>query len=354
MFVKINCDALYVLRVGEQSNIKCEPCCAWELRSLAESSTKKSNKGTLNLGKPASFILCSHRPFVEKMSEYWKSTPRYWCKHCAVYIRDTKLERANHEATARHQGNLNRSLRDLHRGHERQERDKDRARQEIERLNGVIPGSDTAGAASASSSGGKHGATSSKTVTVAPTQASLQKQREQLAELGISMPDTVRPEMAMPGEWTVTNTRIIETKSEAGEEQRVETVATGVRKREVTEDEKETEDAIQGLFKKPRRWGRDSKTMPAEEDKELDALLSGSLTSVKWETQGEEKPTMKAEEASASNEVKKEEEENDAQASLVEAEPVDGTSGITSPAPDNDAAPAVVFKKRKPKGLRSK
>lgn len=168
------------------------------------------------------------------------------------------------------------------------------------------------------------------------------------------MPDTVRPEMAMPGEWTVTNTRIIEAKPDAGDEPRVETVATGVRKREVTEDEKETEDAIQGLFKKPRRWGRDSKTMPAEDDKELDALLSGSLGSVKRETQGEEKLTVKAEDASASNGVKKEEEDDDAQPSLVKAEPVDGTSGISSPAPDQDAAPAVVFKKRKPKGLRSK
>ena len=51
------------------------------------------------------------------MSEYWKSTPKYWCKHCGIYVRDTKLERTNHEATGKHQGALKRFLRDLHRGH---------------------------------------------------------------------------------------------------------------------------------------------------------------------------------------------------------------------------------------------
>ena len=25
--------------------------------------------------------------------------PKYWCKHCKTYVRDTKLEKANHEAT---------------------------------------------------------------------------------------------------------------------------------------------------------------------------------------------------------------------------------------------------------------
>ena len=62
-------------------------------------------------------------PTATKMSEYWKSTPKYWCKHCSVYVRDTKLERTNHEATGRHQGAIKRSLRDLHRNAEQQERE---------------------------------------------------------------------------------------------------------------------------------------------------------------------------------------------------------------------------------------
>ncbi len=94
------------------------------------------------------------------MSEYWKSTvstslfhvkfvlilrqPKYWCKHCKTYVRDTKLERTNHDATPKHQGNLKRFLKDLHRGHEKDEKDKERAKAEVARLNGLPVGSGSA------------------------------------------------------------------------------------------------------------------------------------------------------------------------------------------------------------------
>lgn len=291
------------------------------------------------------------------MSEYWKSTPRYWCKHCAVYIRDTKLERANHEATARHQGNLKRSLRDLHRGHERDERDKERARLEIERLNGVVSGSGPASAqtAGAASSVNRDASSAKASAPAPPTQASLAKQREQLAELGVSMPDTFRPDMAMPGEWTVTNTRVIETKKEPeSEEKKLEARATGVRKREVTEEEREEEDAVNSLFKKRKRWGRDSKTMPADEDKELDALLSGTLGPVKKEVREEVQPAVKEE--YDENGIKQEEDEAETgnlPAKAEPTEPADAPSTTTKDEAD-DSTPAVVFKKRKPKGLRTK
>ncbi|CEJ80157.1 hypothetical protein VHEMI00360 [[Torrubiella] hemipterigena] len=288
------------------------------------------------------------------MSEFWKSTERYWCKHCQVYIRDTKLERANHEATARHQGNLKRSLRDLHRGHEREQREKDRAKQEIERLNGVVPGntssSNAAPTRTAPIPAGSH-------QTRPATVAQLQKQREQLAAMGIEMPSELRPEMAMAGQWTVTSTKIIEapTKSEDGDDPtKVEGRANGVRKREVTEEEKEEEDAMRGLFKKPKKWGRDTKTMPADEDKELDALLNGALL-------------VKKEPIDA-NIVKKEEEDiNENAADEVQNAPRDERVAVMPSAKDSDdvapkdeaptdedATPSVVFKKRKPKVLRTK
>src|SRR5256885_11873454 len=94
------------------------------------------------------------------MSEYWKSTvrrnpatpldlltefnngqPKYWCKHCSTYVKDTKFERAQHEATGKHQGNLRRFLKSIQDGHERGEREKQRARAEVERLNKVVAGS---------------------------------------------------------------------------------------------------------------------------------------------------------------------------------------------------------------------
>ncbi|KAF4122065.1 U1 zinc finger [Geosmithia morbida] len=214
------------------------------------------------------------------MSEHWKSTPRYWCKHCACYVRDTKLERQNHEATGRHQGNLKRFLRELHRGHEREEREKERARQEIERVNGIVSGSGSgSGAGPSSKTSFSFSTKSSPSGTGAGAgapradDAQLRKQREQLAEMGVAMPSELRPEMALVGEWQVMSTRVIRDDDRDNKEK----LATGVRKREATEDQKEEEDAVRSLFKKPRRWGRDSKSVPQDEDAELDALLNGSV-----------------------------------------------------------------------------
>ena len=293
------------------------------------------------------------------MSEHWKSTPKYWCKHCSCYVRDTKLERQNHEATAKHQGNLKRFLRDLHRGHEKDEREKERARQEIARVSGVVAGSSSSSlSSSATSTLRSTGAQHAK--TGAATEAELKKQREQLAELGVAMPSEFRPEMAMPGEWTVTKTRVIRDERDA-EDVKKETKATGVRKREATEEEKTEEEAVRGLFKKPRRWGRDSKTMPHEEDKELDALLSGSiLTRTEEPEDGDDRPeSLKG----IKDEVKEEERDN-----IIKKEPDSEPQGIAMPTKteessldppvkteDSEASAApVVFKKRKPKGMRQK
>jgi hypothetical protein len=285
-------------------------------------------------------------PFsLAEMSEYWKSTERYWCKHCACYVRDTKLERQNHEATAKHQGALKRFLRDLHRGHEQEERNRERARQEIDRLNGVSSGSSSgARPAVASASASKPGA---------PSESDLKKQREQLAQMGVEMPDTFRPEMAMPGEWTVTNTRVIETKTE---EEKTQAKATGVRKREVTEEDKEEEEAVRGLFKKSRRWGRDSKAAPAG-DEDLDTLLSGSLSTAKpeqldGEVKNEENPDarVKAEEEGIKAEP---EEGGQGIDEHVKKEEEDASNGIQTTETDPTAG-AVVFKKRKPKNIRQR
>lgn len=298
------------------------------------------------------------------MSEYWKSTPKYWCKHCQVYVRDTKLEKANHEATAKHQGALKRFLRDLHRGHENEEREKERARREIERLNGVVSGTSSSWPYGGQQGSGG-GAASSSSSSAAPTQAQRKTQREQLAELGVAMPDDFRPEMAMAGEWTVTSTRVVDDapKRESAEEEKPETRATGVRKRETTEDDKEEEDAVQGLFKKPRRWGRDSRAMPQDEDADLDALLSGSIMA---------KPA--AEEALSKEEPLKDEDVKDEptkpEDGAVKEEPDTEPSGFTATlktetidskpvkaeAPEEEPGPApVLFKKRKAKtGMRQK
>ncbi|OTB14656.1 hypothetical protein K445DRAFT_319070 [Daldinia sp. EC12] len=303
------------------------------------------------------------------MSEYWKSTPKYWCKHCSTYVRDTKLERQNHEATAKHQGALKRFLRDIHRNHEQEQREKDRAKREIERLNGVV------GSSSSDHSHQHHAANTSKIPTSVSSQAQTQsagsqrqKQWEQLAEMGIDIPTELRGEMAMAGEWTVTSKRIIDDIPKGDESdtkpQNIDAIASGVRKRPKREgeaDEEEEEKAIKSLFKKPRKWGRDTKHAP-EDDAELDALLSSALTKPPKSEDDDQQPIE--EKADLSNEIKenqshniKKEEPSDDQALWsIKSEPKENHQDTPVKQEDDmdNGPPTVVFKKRKPKNIRQR
>ena len=319
------------------------------------------------------------------MSEYWKSTPKYWCKHCGLYVRDTKLERANHEATGKHQGALKRFLRDLHRGHEQEQREKERARREVDRLNGIVPSASASTSASSNAAG-----PSSAPPPVSRDQR--QRQWEQLVELGVDVPTELRGEMAMAGEWTVTNTRVIEEDGGNGEgenaekKKNVDAVATGVQKRPLSGREggdgdedaaAEEEAAVKGLFKKPRKWGRDTRHAPGgdEDDAELDALLSGTLVVPKREEGRDEdgaregaKKKVKLDPGLAET-VKKEEEgdlpgikkqEDSGEGRSLEDVPKDSEDAGTAVKTEGGsvdsvpAIPAVVFKKRKPKTVRQR
>ncbi|OHE97508.1 U1 zinc finger [Colletotrichum orchidophilum] len=302
------------------------------------------------------------------MSEYWKSTPKYWCKHCSIFVRDTKLERQNHEATGKHQGALKRFLRDLHRGHEQEEREKDRAKREVERLKGISSGTGPSSYSSSFSKPGSSGATSS---TSTSAEAQRKQQMEQLAGMGVSIPTEFRGDMAMAGEWTVTATKVVDEAAER--EKPVEAKAVGIRKREQTEEEREEEEAVRGLFKRPKKWGS-TKTMP-EDDEDLDALLNSNtlLRPVKKEEPDE--PEVKTEESHAGGEMKQEGDAEDTTEAkpdvpAIKSEPTEDEAGksLDVPAlgedsikkedeaaePTEAAAPAVVFKKRKPKNIRQK
>ncbi|KAG6009734.1 hypothetical protein E4U21_001482 [Claviceps maximensis] len=327
--------------------------------SFAQSSNKNSKtSGAAGHGFP--------------MTEYWKNSPNYWCKHCAVFVRDTKLERQNHEATGRHQHAIKRSLRDLHRTHDREQRDRERARREIERLDGVVGGSKPGGEKPASSSS----ATTSASHGIS-SESALRQQREQLAQMGVSIPSAFLPDMAMPGEWTVTKERVI---GEEGDGEAKERLAMGVRKRGGRGKEDEEQDVVGGLFKRPRRWGREKKTLEAGEDAELDALLRGGvrLKGEQQEQRGEEAGGLKNEDqdededgdgrrgggmarneqgdaggARARDEVVKGEEEGDGEEEIQQEAggdvPVKNESGD-----EGSGIAPVVFKKRKPKGLRTR
>jgi hypothetical protein len=211
------------------------------------------------------------------MSEYWKSTPKYWCKFCKVFVKDTKLERQQHDATPRHQGNIQRSLRSLHKDKEQEDRQKQRAKDEVARLNGLT-----------GSGGGASASTAAKPGSVAkdtPKQATLEerkRQMKQLADMGIAVPDEFRREMGMASDWQTVKVTRIERPPE--DEDSKDAVAFGVRKRKF--EDQEEEEAILGTgdaaaeVKKNRSWGARMKTFPGSgrkggKEDDIDALLGG-------------------------------------------------------------------------------
>ncbi|KAE8453673.1 hypothetical protein EG329_009184 [Mollisiaceae sp. DMI_Dod_QoI] len=290
------------------------------------------------------------------MSEYWKSTPKYWCKHCKTYVRDTKLERTNHDATPKHQGNLKRFLKDLHRGHEKDEKDKERAKAEIARLNGLPVGG---GSASSSSSGLGRGPTPSIPKPQA-TAADRKRQLAQLAEMGVSIPDEFRPDMALASEWEVVSERIIEDGDGDGEK-KPDAIALGVRKRQVEEEEEEAFEA------KKKRWGSAYRTHPVDEDEgDLDALLSnvtrkGKEPAIKSEACTEFKQEVKTKtktEGSPNVDIGLSAEAQPP--AKIKREDSEGNNVVAALSPDvnqegeEPVATGIVFKKRKAKNIRQK
>lgn len=323
------------------------------------------------------------------MSEYWKSTvsthskflclvmliepqPKYWCKYCKTYVRDTKLEKQNHEATPKHQGNLKRFLRDLHRGHDKDEKDKERAKSEVARLNGLVTGGGTTPTVSSSSGFGRGPTPSLPKTQATPSQR--KQQLAQLAELGVSIPDEFRPEMAMAGDWQVTSERVIAPGGEKG----LDSIALGVRKRTVEEEEEEAAET------KRRKWGSTYRTHPAAEDNgDLDLLLSNVTRkdtgpTAKTEVKKDPEPDIKEEarletDSETKTEVKLEPENGEGtrgQSDDIHAptpikdEPSEGNPNLeatlplsdatTNQEPQAQAAPGIVFKKRKAKNIRQK
>ncbi|CAD6441645.1 52ea8945-0b78-44f2-a026-46dacb73a171 [Sclerotinia trifoliorum] len=279
------------------------------------------------------------------MSEYWKSTPSYWCKHCKQYVKDTKLEKSNHEASPRHQGNLKRFLRDLHRGHEKDQREKDRAKDEIARLNGIVSGIGEAGSSSQVSR-------PSASIPKPPATAAQRKQQlAQLAKLGVSVPDEFRSDLAMPGEWQVTSERIIE---DGNGEKKPDALALGVRKREAEDEDEEAKEA------KRKRWGTAIRTYPTENnDDDLDTLLSntakGKGPGLKAETDNGIKIEIKRENAENVEPPSSSKKEPAVKAETEEDTKID-IKQVPEATEQNNEPPAsgVIFKKRKAKNIRQR
>ena len=292
--------------------------------------------------------------------------PKYWCKHCKTFVRDTKLEKTNHEATPKHQGNLKRFLRDLHKGHEREEREKQRAKDEVDRLNGVVSGS-----GSKAPPWERKSAIPAASASRQATPADRKKQLAQLAELGVAVPDDFRKEMAMVGDWQTTSERLIYDtvkKQEDGGDVKPEGLNIGVRKRKF-EGQEEEEEAGEMVVR--RGWGSTVRAYPGEhDDEDLDALLMTTKVLKREEGDIEGKAATSslsrpgrlidhsAEKDASSvaadgHDIKRE--ESSENVALPETLPIKHV--VEAPAikqEDDAAATGVVFKKRKARPIRQK
>ncbi|KAF2842494.1 hypothetical protein M501DRAFT_1008393 [Patellaria atrata CBS 101060] len=276
------------------------------------------------------------------MAEYWKSTPKYWCKFCKIFVRDTKFDRQQHEATGKHQGSIQRNLRDLHKEHEKEQREKQRAKDEVARLNGIVSSSTSSKATSGSSS------KSNAVANPQPVQATPEERKRQLGQLaamGIAIPEEYRREMAMVGDWEVVSETPIGSqgvKKQEDEDVKPALQNIGVHKRKLGGDEEEEDVAI---TEKRKMWGRSFKSYPhskGEED-DLDALLDIGRTPSSTEKNTKPVPELELAESS----------------SILKTEPVEEDIGIKAPrlmptddmvdATEAKGAPSegIVFKKRK-------
>ncbi|CAI6250328.1 unnamed protein product [Periconia digitata] len=270
------------------------------------------------------------------MSEYWKSTPKYWCKYCSEYVKDTKLERQKHEATGRHQGGIQRQLKGIHREQANQARQQQRAKDEVARLNGLVRSSSSSHVTP--SAGASSKPTFSKPEERKATLQDRKKQWEQLAAMGIAMPQEGGGSTATNGDWSVVSEKIV---GEVGEDGVVREVALnkGVRKRKLDDEEEKRLEAGETITKK-KGWGHTYKTFPGKAgnvDEDVEALFNRK-PAAKDEDDTEIKQSLKLE-----DQVKGE----DIPSSLLEIPTAEEAAAASVKSEADKPVPTVVFKKRK-------
>lgn len=197
-----------------------------------------------------------------------------------MFVRDTKFEKQQHDATPRHQSNIQRSLKNIHKEKEREERDSARAKAEVARLNGIVSGN--AGPSAAKASFTRNVPAAPPPPPVRSAQEDRMRQAEQLAAMGGVIPQEFRRDMAMAGQWQTISTTPLQTAVKQDPDGKTEddpdAKAVGVRKRKVGEVEEEEANVDNSIGKK-KVWGKTLKTFPGANlggtDDDLDALLGG-------------------------------------------------------------------------------
>ena len=292
------------------------------------------------------------------MAEYWKSTPSYWCKFCHQYVKDTPIERKNHDASARHQNNIQRSLRELHKGKEREDREKQRAKDEVARLNGLVSGKRKPDSGPSIQGLTTVAASSGPALNAA---AQRKKHAEQLAAMGVELPEELKKEITGVGGWETVSERVVEgDQANAGRsladivkqenENKEDANVKGVHKRKADEEAE-----AEAQVKQRKVWGSSLKTYPVaneaenEDDGDLDTLLSGVGVAKKRPVD------VKQDNGRVGDAVDIKNAENSSTADAKSTSlpmPGDGTEGVKEEdegAEAITAPPVVMFKKRKAK-----
>lgn len=222
------------------------------------------------------------------MADVWRSTARTWCKHCKTYYRATPFDEQQHNNTPKHQGAVQRAIRNLHKDNEREQREKQRAKEEIARLNGITAGASgrgvTATGAGRESGGGdittsakldKSGREDAGGVGVKASESDRKRQMAQLAEMGVAIPKEFRREMAIAGDWEQVSIRRVDAtmkdEETAGDHRSERSI--GVRKRRF-EEEREGSGSSASQRPGEQKWGCRKKTYKEENsDVNIGALI---------------------------------------------------------------------------------
>ena len=281
-------------------------------------------------------------------------------------MRDTKLERTQHDASGKHQSAIQKTLRTIHRTNETEKREQEKAKAEVARLNRLTGTGTPSTVGGSSSSSSKWGNVSvakrEPTYTKEPVrQATMEERRRQMAQLaamGVAIPNEFRQDMAMPGDW-----QVVETKPVEGE-YRDQKIAVGVRKRKLEGGTDGTgysddEGREYGGERRRPKWGTGTKSYPRQREVEgVDDLLSRSIrlkdVAVEDEVgvKKEEGTNVKKEEEL---DVKKEEDLDEKCATHVISASM-GDQDINPEIKADEDVPSVprpVFKKRKMKGIKT-
>jgi hypothetical protein len=233
----------------------------------------------------------------------------------------------------------------MHKTQEREQREAQRAKDEVARLNGVV-GSSSSGTRVANA-----GPASTASPAMAPKkQATVEdrkRQMEQLAAMGVAIPEEYRRDVAMAGDWQVIAKRTI---APAETTESSSPGKGGERKRKLHDGQAEEEEEIPKVRK---GWGRSFKNFSSSKGRsdDIGALLNEPII-LKNEVKQD------PEESATADDVVKEEklDESEVKRDSTEEDGLDSSTSIKTedPAPST-AGPSispVVFKKRKGKSIK--